>query len=625
MTTISPAPSPQPVVERRKPTPKPRSFLFINKDAESEILSRSSGRVATSINSHVQRWQEKKGGRSKPRAKAEPLEQTSLSSKAPAYRDCVTKFRPKSRKKPEKKALKQEPPAFKRESSESSSSGPATAYGTTPESLGTSPESDCALEIVNRAVSQPLDSVIYSANFCGSDCIDPFETTYAHYPGVQPILQYYISFTKVSTFESEAKSKAVKPEPLHFPAIRRIVQGSLSQKMHMYALLAATAARMKSVSGITFARNSTPEYLLDKAIHFTRAHFDKFTAPLSADDGQVILDVFYLCVCQWYEKDYDGARTHLAFVREIWSSLKPSEFLFDKYIHDMITYNDVFLSIQTGQPPLFELTWDPESLPVGRVHEIEDGVAQPSASPGQSPSPAATSIRSPRMVSTSSSSYTKSSTMSSIAYGFMMLTIHNTSRLPIQLIAILADLVPLVRIMHRLHRQTHTPPSPTSTQWASLKTQALLHKLLSLPSTQTPPASSITLALIILLSCTSTSPAWRAGKLDMPHLSSRLRATLSSPCVIDNIHYEASTLPTLSPAIASIDDSLLLWILIAGAFAAQTHVESQQWFLEQAVQCAKRMGVYDVGVLRAELMRYLYLEHLQGVTLQRLGTAMRLS
>lgn len=629
MTSNSPDLTPQPGADKNKSTSKPRSFLFINKDPESEVLSRSSGRVAASINSHVQRWQDKKGGRSKSQAKLQAPQQTG--SKAPAYSDFITKFRRKPRKKSEKEASNQRLP-FEREHSDSSSSGPRTTYSTTPDSLGGSSEGDGALEIISQDVPQPYRDAIHTANFSGADCIDPFQSTYAHYPGVQPILQYYISFTLVSTFQSDAKAKGIRKEPPHFPAIRRIVQGSLTQQMHMYALLAATAARMKRVSGITFPPESSPEFLLHNAIRCIREYFASCTGPLSADDRQVILDIFYLCVCEWYEKSYAVARTHLAFVRHFWSSLRPSQSIFDKYIHDMITYNDVFLAIETASPPLIELTWEPAQLPAERMREIEEGISKFSISPSQSPSSTVTSSYSPLSASTSASSSTRPQSTSPIATGFAALITHNTAQLPLELVGILQDLIPLVQTAHH-HANTFTPPSPKETQWVSLKTQALLHKLVSLKTHDHILASSIDLSLIILLSCMSTSAAWRSGKVDMPQLARRLHSALSLqpwqdaryPIVVDNIHYEQTTLPALSPSVRGIDDSLLLWILVSGAFAAQTHVQEEQWFLVQAVQCAKRMGKYDARTLRIELLRFLYLDHLEGVTLERLCTALRLS
>jgi hypothetical protein len=629
MTSNPPDVTFQPDVGKSKATPKPRSFLFINKDAESEILSRSSGRVATSINSHVQRWQDKRGGRSsKSQVKPHPTQATG--TKAPSYKDCVTKFRPKPRKRIEKNAPKERLP-FERERSESSSSGPATTYSTTPESLEGSSESDSILEVVNRDVSPPSKDAIYRANFSGTDCIDPFQSTYAHHPGVQPILQYYIRFSLVSTFQSDAKAKGFKKEPPHFPAIRRIVWGSLTQQMHMYALLAATAARMKRVDGITLSREISPEVLLHKAIRCIREHLALCTGPLSADDRQVILDNFYLCICQWYEKSYAVARTHLAFVRCFWNSLRPSESIFDKYIHDMITYNDVFLAIETASPPLFELTWEPGNLPADCARDIEDEVAEIPLRFSQSPLSVPTSNYSPLSASPSGSFTMKPTSASPIAAGFVNLTTSSNFRLPGDLLAILKDLIPLIQTAHH-HRHAPDPRRPEQAQWVSMKTQALLHKLLSLNPPSSTLSSTITLTLIILLSCMSTSAAWRAGKVDLPQLANRLRTTLSLqpwqdahyPIVVDNIHYEATTLPALSPSVRGIEDSLLLWILITGAFAAQRHPPGEQWFLAQAAQCARRMGVYDDVTLQTELMRYLYLEHLEAVTLERLCITLQL-
>ena len=629
MTSNPPEVTFQPDVGKSKATPKPRSFLFINKDAESEILSRSSGRVATSINSHVQRWQDKRGGRSST-SQVKPHSTQATGTKAPSYKDCVTKFRPKPRKRIEKDAPKERLP-FERERSESSSSGPATTYSTTPESLEGSSESDSILEVVNRDVSPPSKDAIYRANFSGADCIDPFQSTYAHHPGVQPILQYYIRFSLVSTFQSDAKAKGFKKEPPHFPAIRRIVQGSLTQQMHMYALLAATAARMKRVSGITFHGKSSPEYLLDNAIRCIREHLASCTGSLPADDRQVILDMFYICICEWYAKSYAVARTHLAFVRYFWNLLRPSESIFDKYIHDMITYNDVFLAIETASPPLFELTWEPGNLPADCARDTEDEVTEIPLGFSQSPLSVPTSSYSPLSASPSGSLTMKPSSASPIAAGFASLTTSNNPGLPGELLAIFKDLIPLIQTAHH-HRHAPEPPRPEQAQWVSMKTQALLHKLLSLSPPSSTLSSTITLTLIILLSCMSTSAAWREGKVDLPQLANRLRATLSLqpwqdahyPIVVDNIHYETTTLPALTPSVRGIEDSLLLWILITGAFAAQRHPPGEQWFLAQAAQCARRMGVYDAVTLQTELMRYLYLEHLEAVTLERLCMTLQL-
>ena len=620
MASSPPKPTPASVEKQKKATPKPRSFLFINKDPESEILSRSSGQVATSINSHVQRWQDKKSGRSR----AQPKTSTSQQpSETPAYRDCVTKFRPKSRKRPGKDVPRR-PPRLVRPPSDSSSSGPSTAYVTTPEETEEIPRGDRELEIVKREVPSPDRDAIYTANFTGADCIDPFQSTNAHCPGVQPILQYYISFALVATFQSGAKSRR---EPPHMPVIKNIVRRSLSDKMHMYALLAATAARMKRVAGVCLLRESSPEFLLHNAIHCIREYLTSFTGPFSGDDRQIILDIFYLCVCEWYEKNYDVARTHLSFVRNFWKSLRPSD-SFDKYVHDMITYNDVFLAIETASPPLFALTWEPPPLPTERIHEIEDEMSKTSGSPSQAPSSTLSSSRPPLPASTLSLTSIEPSSDLPPAAGFTALIASNSTQLPVELVAILIDLVPLIQTSHH---HTHTPiPSPSKeTQWVSLKTQALLHKLVSLQVQHPPFAEALRLSLIILLSCMSTSAAWRIGKVDMSTQASRLHSILATPpwqdnrfpIVVDNIHYPEGTSPGLSPSLAGADDTLLLWMLVTGAFAAQKALQEEKWFFVQAIPIARRLGIVDATRLKTKLLRYLYVDHLEGVTCERLCLA----
>jgi hypothetical protein len=623
MTNTQPNLTPRTGGEKKQAPPQPKSFLFINKDPESEVLSRSSGRVAASINSHVQRWQEKKGGRSKPQSSSK-AQAPQQPSKAADYRDSVIKFRPKPRKRGEKEVPKPQTQR-ERQHSESSSSGPRTAYSTTPEG---SSENDGAMELLRHDAYRPWPDTIYQSNFSGADCIDPFQSTYAHYPGVQPILQYYISFTLISTFQGNTKVKGVTKEPPHFPAIRSIVRGSLSRQMHMYALLAATAARMKRVSGISLPRESSPEFLLHNAIRCIREYFASCTGPLTTDDRQVILDIFYLCVCEWYEKSYDVARTHLAFVRHFWNSLRPSESIFDKYIHDMITYNDVFLAIETASPPLFELTWEPQELPAERIHEIEDEISRLSISPSQSPSPASIASHSPLSATTSSPYSISPNPTFPIGSGFVFLATAVNTQLPNDIIAILVDLIPLIQAAYH-HTHTLTPPPPQESQWVSLKTQALLHRLLSLHVSHHPAAESIRLALIILLSCLSTSAAWRSGKVDMAQQARRLRTALSLPSwqdarypiVIDNIHYPAPS-PPPSPSLHGADDTTLLWILVTGAFAAQNAIGEEQWFLGRAADVARRLGIFEASRLQSELQRYLFLDSLESITFERLCTAM---
>jgi hypothetical protein len=115
----------------------------------------------------------------------------------------------------------------------------------------------------------------------------------------------------------------------------------------------------------------------------------------------------------------------------------------------------------------------------------------------------------------------------------------------------------------------------------------------------------------------------------MAQQARRLRAALSLPSwqdarypiVIDNIHYPAPS-PPPSPSLHGADDTTLLWILVTGAFAAQNAMAEEQWFLGQAAEVARRLGIFEASGLRSELLRYLFLDSLESITFERLCTAM---
>jgi hypothetical protein len=95
----------------------------------------------------------------------------------------------------------------------------------------------------------------------------------------------------------------------HEPAIDMLFRGALSNEMHMYALLSATASRMKFVSGVSFEGHCAPELFMQKALRSLRLYLESYTSP--AIERQVFLDVFFLCTCEWYSQNYPMALMHL--------------------------------------------------------------------------------------------------------------------------------------------------------------------------------------------------------------------------------------------------------------------------------------------------------------------------
>src|SRR5436309_14373624 len=102
---------------------------------------------------------------------------------------------------------------------------------------------------------------------------------------------------------------------------------------------------------------------MQKVIQCLRVYFKSYDDTVI--DKQVILDVVFLCVCDWYLHNYDAALMHLRAVRHMMWALDLTSGL-DQFIQETACYHDVFLSMETSMPPLFPLTWDVPPLTAGR-------------------------------------------------------------------------------------------------------------------------------------------------------------------------------------------------------------------------------------------------------------------
>ena len=338
----------------------------------------------------------------------------------------------------------------------------------------------------------------------------------------------------------------------------------------MYALLAATAGRMKFVSKVGLPKNNSAEVFMQKAIACLRAYLVSWTDIVV--DKQVVIDVFFLCVCEWYFQNYDAALMHLRAVGHLMRSLDLT-CKFDQFIHETACYNDVFLAIETSTPPLFPLTWDVPPLTAVRWVQIDrelsdsgdyyrmgggfaDALSQRIFSPG----------------------------MDAVVTDFM----------------IWADMA------------QYTGISKTATgadaQWVSRKGQAMLHRLLSIPAispadvTVTPSRrreECCRLTLIILLSYVATQMAWRSGKMNMVRLQKALwtvdRDWGSGPL-----------------------NKMLLWVLMCGAFAAEG-VADEEWFLSRALRVAQRLDVSGYESVRGTMGQFFYATKLQDRSMRRLA------
>lgn len=335
-----------------RPAPPNTSFLFVVKTPDSGVLSRSSTRsAAASINSHAQRWAQENGTAKE----NQPLQNAAAPgvNSDLRFESCVTRCRIDRLGMPEGKASKSKrPTVFSDAKSSPKSLLVQRAKGITLS------ESPTAISSKKHKSSNPPRSRLVLQPPSKPDQIPSTDPTFdlstakpvlnrIRIPSVsldsnaQSVLQYYLSFVLLSTADA-AQSTTPQSSNLntHSSIIKAIVQGCLQEKIHLYALLAATASRMKRVSGVHFTADHGPESYLSKAIQCLRT---LLTVETASSDRQIILDIYYLSVCEWYLGSYDAANTHFVFLKHLLRSLPRGFSEFDQYVSDMLCYDDSWL------------------------------------------------------------------------------------------------------------------------------------------------------------------------------------------------------------------------------------------------------------------------------------------
>ena len=537
--------------------PKPRDIplLFINNNNQkSRSISRSKRHEASTINSHSQRWRNEQIRRHK----QEALWSTSAAARRVASSGWrSTKPGPRSLPTP----TDTQAPA---EEDQHLTDAMRTQVGWT------------TLKPTRARSGREEDYQIIQTNFSEGDCIDPFSVTAIPINAqVQSILQYYLAMSIPATFKAENLPKDHLKSTFsyahrHSPNVKEVVHGALFNKMHMYALLAATAGRMRFVSKVGLPKNNSAEVFMQKAIGCLRAYLVLWTDTVI--DKQVVMDVFFLCVCEWYFQNYDAALMHLRAVGHLTRLLDLTS-KFDQFIHETACYNDVFLAIETSTPPLFPLTWDVPPLTAVQWVQIH------------------------RELSDSKDYYSMGSGFANALFQRIFSPAMNAVVTEFMIWADMAQYTSITKTA-----------TGADAQWVSRKGQAMLHSLLSIPAispedvTVTPSRrreECCRLTLIILLSYIATQMAWRSGKMNMVRLQKVLwtvdRSWGSGPL-----------------------DRILLWVLMCGAFAAEG-TPDEEWFLSRALQVARKLDVGGYESVRGTMGQFFYASKLQDRSMRKLA------
>jgi hypothetical protein len=232
--------------------------------------------------------------------------------------------------------------------------------------------------------------------------------------------------------------------------INAIIQGCLHNRMHMFSLLSASTGYLKFVLKAQLDKIDTPEYCTGKALQYLRYYFS--SDPNTIIDELVIFDLMALSAFERYVGNPEGARTHFGMVQHLVESHGGLESI-DLPLRSVCREWDILVAAGTGERPLMPVTWDPGDLPSSRLHEVQHKLLQLRANPG-----------------------------GSSLYEYATLT-------PSALSEILISVVQWFQLQQLLHLR---PPDQEVQQrsWATRRSYALVHQLLSTPVAATFPSSS---------------------------------------------------------------------------------------------------------------------------------------
>lgn len=451
---------------------------------------------------------------------------------------------------------------------------------------------------------------LYSANFSDGDGVDPFASTPVRMnKEIHGFLQYYISYSILTAFKGEVVGEEHLlqiPGPL--PAA--IVQRSLKNETHMYALLTATAARMNQIA---LAGQKADNKYMAAAIQSLRMFLGSLNTKKRIDP-QFVLDVLFLSNAERCRGNEEAALMHLRVLRQL-TKLLDMSFASNRYVYQMVCDADVYLAVETATRPLFALSWDPGAISGSRKaiigYELDKALSQRRVH-----------IRRAFMGTTAATASQSVDFKQRMGVGFIDALA--TGIFSTNLHAIISDLVQTIDIA------MYSSICPSATEedavWVHKKTTALAHRLLSLGDlgksaldgnnlTRAPEShiASLTpdqeeccrLALIILLTYMPSTVA----SLSLTKNAVRLQLAISG-------------LVDLSWG-SRVADEMLLWVLVTGLVVVLDRPE-EEWFTSRVVQVASELGMHDLAGLRDFMWRFLYRPHtLHEECLSRLAAALR--
>lgn len=344
----------------------PRQFLFVNKDADSSSLTRSTSLEQSSINSHVQRGRRHRRsgnnvGRSGNRArraagsvKAAAEEEavivdtpsTSASSESPTLEGRVPSGPSRGKQlripsRPHSRAQTVPPPGIENGPPKTQKPRSTSSSGS---SHKTQPEKG-AVVLLNPKQNSPQDIT----QVIGSS-LDPFGQSVVKLdPHVAKLCRYFAESYHPSVWNAERWGSA-DGTYTHLPSAKVVIQRAMQSEVEMNAMLAAMAARIENVDGIP--NQGTNKYM-GNALVAVRRRFS------SASKDQLLLIMFHLYAGEAYRQNYHAAKIHMRAAKAIFASWGGLSQIPDPAIRELFIIGDLHVSAVLLEPPELPCDYDP--------------------------------------------------------------------------------------------------------------------------------------------------------------------------------------------------------------------------------------------------------------------------
>jgi hypothetical protein len=357
-----------------------KSFLFVNKDAASSSLTRSSAREQSTINSHVQRGRRHKrqpnpNGRRKGSSKEVsppvlPDAEGSASTASPSASSTSSGSLPtRSSPRTTRASLRGDSSSSLTEGKQGSAldrhldveddARIRTAQQTAADLVdiasprpgaGASQGHHTAHGLLTPNLS-PTDITQYAGN-----PLDPFNNssipldTKAH-----ALISYYQNVYHPAVWHVESKATAKGAYAFQTSAAD-VIRSALMSDVDMYALLACMASRHQYVD--RREGFSTDEYL-GKALAATRRFIMQRSEQGPKSHEEILMVIFHLYAAEGYRNNTAAAKIHMKAAQTIVTAIGGLSKLRDPQMRELLIIGDGLLSAMTLQPCELPCEFDP--------------------------------------------------------------------------------------------------------------------------------------------------------------------------------------------------------------------------------------------------------------------------